>query len=114
MLTALLNWPDPDSHQYTAVLLVKLWTLHVDPFTVPKSEQLDRRSALVNLIILQSVEFPSQLRETDSEGKCCTLSGLTLSDARWKSANIILQEYDEIKDSTVKMIFQTTFSVYSQ
>lgn len=55
--------------------------MHVDPFIVPQAEQFDRRPAPVNLITLQSAEFPSQLSETDSLEKYCALSGLDLTDA---------------------------------
>ena len=69
MLTALLNSPDPDSHQYTASLC-HLSILHVDPVIVPQVVQSDRCLSSVNLFTLHSVEFPSQLSETESEVKC--------------------------------------------
>lgn len=81
MLTALLNSPDPDSHQYTASVYVKWCIWHVDPIIFPQLLQLNRLPFSVNLITLHSVEFPSQLRETGSEEKCCTLSGFTVRDA---------------------------------
>ena len=86
MLTALLNSPDPDSHQYTASLSLLLFSLHVDPVIVPQVEQSDRYLFSGDLLTLHSVEFPSQLSETESEVKCWALSGLTVRDAdEWKS-----------------------------
>ena len=70
MLTALLNSPDPDSHQYTASLSQLVFSLHVDPVIVPQMVQSDAKWPSTNLITLHSVEFPSQLSETESEVKC--------------------------------------------
>ena len=86
MLTALLNSPDPDSHQYTASLNEVIFNLHVDPVIVLQVEQSDRYLFSGDLLTLHSVEFPSQLSETESEVKCWALSGLTVRDAdEWKS-----------------------------
>ena len=87
MLTALLNSPDPDSHQYTASLSMLVFSLHVDPVIVPQKEQSDwYLSSVDNLFTLHSAEFPSQLSETESEVKCWALSGLTVRDAdEWTS-----------------------------
>ena len=72
MLTALLNSPDPDSHQYTASLVLSVFMLHVDPVIVPHQvKQADESLPSVeNLFTLHSVAFPSQLSETESEVKC--------------------------------------------
>ena len=78
MLTALLNSPDPDSHQYTPVSDFDVLMLHVDPVILLQSES---RPSSENFLTLHSVKFPSQVSETESEVKCCTLSGLTVRDA---------------------------------
>ena len=71
MLTALLNSPDPDSHQYTASLRLSVFMLHVDPVIIPQEGQSDQGLPSVeNLPTLHLVEFPSQLSETESEVKC--------------------------------------------
>ena len=71
MLTALVDIPDLDTHQYTASLVLSVFMLHVDPVIVPQSEQSDEYlSSVENLLTVHLVEFPSQLSETESEVKC--------------------------------------------
>lgn len=70
-----------DSHQFTASVSCKVWTVHADPLKVPQSEPGDRKPTSLNLITLHWSERPSQMSDRDSEEKCCALSGFTVRDA---------------------------------
>ncbi|KAL4006895.1 glucosamine-phosphate N-acetyltransferase [Sarotherodon galilaeus] len=65
MLTALLNSPDPDSHQYTPVSDSDVMMLHVDPVILLQSES---RPSSENFLTLHSVKFPSQADRVDGNG----------------------------------------------
>ena len=117
MLTALLNSPDLDSHQYTASLVLSVFMLHV----VPQVEQGDQYlSSVENLITLHSAEFPSQLTETesDSEVKCWALSGLTVRDAdEWISEkqHVIRGQTEhrdlQIENTSIQIVLSLVFIV---
>ena len=119
MLTALLNSPDLDSHQYTASLVLSVFMLHVDPVIVPQVEQSNRYlPSGDDLITLHSVEFPSQLSETESEVKCWALSGLTVRDAdEWISEkqHVIRGQTEhrdlQIENASIQIVLSFVFIV---